>query len=512
MATPVDFLIIAGDSSVDFLTNLTSIGEDVRKISYSMYDFHSFLGMRTLGPYKAAWAAREHGYTVQVISKIQLIDLEELISLCEEFMDKDTVIGLGTSLLIYPFENYTKEGFENNLSKKSVLYKMLTVIEHFRSKYNSKVIVGGAQAIAFQDITKADHVIQGESENKLPQLLDKVKRKGIQKRPYNWQITDCYFKWHPNDFIVNKEPLPLETSRGCIFRCKFCRFENIGKKKGTFERSLQCVREELIDNYIKYGTTHYWIADDTFNDNDARVNEFCELVESLPFKISFIGYIRLDLAHHYQDTTRRLYRAGLVGCSLGMESFHPEAAQAVGKAFSAKHGREFLDYFYHDICERNIVMNTCHIIGLPGETSQSLQKTINWYMKRPHIHINWSALALSDPKRIPPEQVTSEFERNAEEYGYKFFDDKPRTYWERGEMNSLLARSIRQDVFRQTKRHNIVAGEPWTSLHYLSILGLTPKEARETGWLTLYNEKTHIIRAHNMRYLELLKKSINYGS
>ena len=425
MTSVVDLLIITGDSNVDFYNKPSSIKEDVRRISYSMYDYHSYLGMRTLGPYKAAWAARRHGYKVQVISKIQLIELNDLIEVSEKLMDQNTLLGLGTSLLTYPPESYSEEAFLEKLSNEGVLYKMLQVIKHFRQKYKTKVILGGAQAIAFSDVTKADYVIHGQAENELPKLLDQIKRHGIQKKPYDWNITSCDFKWHQQDFLVEREPIPLETARGCIFECKFCRFENIGKKKGTFERPLSSIREGLVDNYNKYKTTHYWLMDDTFNDNNDRVNEFCEMVETLPFQIKFVGYLRIDLAHRYVETTRRLFKAGLVGCSIGIESFHPEAAAAVGKPFSAKHGKEFLDYFYHDICESNIVINTCHIVGLPGESKQHLHQTIDWYKRRPHIHVNWSALSLSDLKRLPPNQTLSNFDKNAGQYGYKFFDDKP---------------------------------------------------------------------------------------
>lgn len=506
MSKAVDLLIITGDSSVDFVRDFHRIKKDVRAINHSMYEFHTFLGMRVLGPYKAAWAARQHGYDVQVISKIQLLPLEKIIELCEHFIDQKTIIGVGTSLLIYPKGDYSSDAFIKRLSPEGVIYKIINTIKHFRSKYNNKVIVGGSQAVAFKEILSPDHVIQGDAENQLPQLLDRIKRSGIQKKPYDWQITGCDFKWHESDCIVPSEPVPIETSRGCIFKCKFCQFENLGKKVGTFERPLSCVREEIINNFEKYKTTHYWLTDDTFNDNNERVNQFCEMVESLPFRINFMGYLRLDLAHRYQDTARRLYKAGLVGCSLGIESFHPEASKAVGKSFSSKHGKEFLDYFYHDICEANITINCCNIIGLPGEFPDHIEKTIDWYKKRPHIHTNWSSLNLNDPKRIPTGQSTSVFEREAEKYGYTFFPDRTADYWERGGMSSVLASEIRQKVVRKMKPININAGEPWSSLHYLSILKMTPKEARKIGWLNLYTDKTIAIQKHNSQYFDLLQK------
>jgi hypothetical protein len=180
------------------------------------------------------------------------------------------------------------------------------------------------------------------------------------------------------------------------------------------------------------------------------------------------------------------------------------ASKAIGKAFSGKQGKEFLDYFYNDICERNVVINCCNIVGLPGETEQDIQKTLDWYNKRPHIHTNWSALTLYDPDRSPTEQDKSVFELNSKKYGYQFFDDKPITYWKSPIMDSTKAIEIRQRILKRMKPINVNAGEPWLAMHYLSVLGITPKQAREIGWLNLYLNKTPKIHKHNMKYFDLL--------
>jgi len=508
----VDFLLLAADSvwTNDSSDSSKRVKNDVRAINRSLYEFHTFLGMRVLGPSKIAWIARQHGYSSQVLSKLQLLSVEEIIQLSEPFVNEKTIIGISTSLLGYPHGDFSSKSFrETNIQKESVIYKLITTLDHFREKYKTKVIVGGSQAIAFEDIFEADYVIHGEAENTLPQLLDKIKRSGIQRKPYDWQITSCNFKWHESDFVVPREPVPLETARGCIFRCRFCQFANIGKKIGTFERPLANIRDELCDNYEKYQTTHYWLADDTFNDNDERVNQFCEMLESLPFRVNLMGYIRIDLAHRYQKTTQRLLNAGLVGCSFGIESFHPQAARAVGKAFSAKQGKEFLDYFYYDMAKENVMINCCNIVGLPGETPKHLERTLDWYMKRKHIHMNWSPLTLYDPSRSKKEQEKSIFEMEASKYGYKFFNDKPLTYWESPTMNQTQAVDLRQRIVRLTKAHNIEAGEPWLSMHFLSILGLTPKEARQKygNWLNLYLKETQTIRNHNSQYFNYLRQN-----
>ena len=118
-------------------------------------------------------------------------------------------------------------------------------------------------------------------------------------------------------------------------------------------------------------------------------------------------------------------------------------------------------------------------------------------------------MPLFDPKRLLPGQATSIFEKKALEYGYQFFENKPINYWERREMSSEKAIKICDNFIRRhMKPHNINAGEPWLSMHYLSVLNLTPREARKIGWEKIYLNKTDIIRANNTQYFDMLKSSI----
>ena len=39
---------------------------------------------------------------------------------------------------------------------------------------------------------------------------------------------------------------PIEISRGCIFKCKFCPFALNGKQKGEGIRCMDPIRDELV--------------------------------------------------------------------------------------------------------------------------------------------------------------------------------------------------------------------------------------------------------------------------
>jgi hypothetical protein len=85
-------------------------------------------------------------------------------------------------------------------------------------------------------------------------------------------------------------------------------------------------------------------------------------------------------------------------------------------------------------------------------------------------------------------------------------------YWESPSMNHFQAVELRQRIARKTKKHNIEAGEPWLNMHYLSILGITPKQARNQykNWLNVYLQETKKIIAHNSQYFNFINKSMFY--
>ena len=98
----------------------------------------------------------------------------------------------------------------------------------------------------------------------------------------------------------------------------------------------------LLENYNKWGTTTYWIGDDTFNDSIEKLEMFLKVTKRLPFKLNFRAYIRLDIIAMQPDQIQMLYDMGLKSCWIGIETFHPEASKTIGKGMSAEKRKKAL--------------------------------------------------------------------------------------------------------------------------------------------------------------------------
>lgn len=423
--------------------------------------------LRPLGAHKVAWIARRHGYNALAISKLQILPEDEIVEICSKFVGPKTLIGISTSLLALPNIGSPRQA----TTDFTVLDTFVNAVKRIRQRYNNKILLGGQIAHKFKEMFNADYIMDGLSvENDIAKFLDLHFRNGIQRKPYDWHITTCDFKWEETDFIQEYEALPIETSRGCIFKCKFCTYSEIGRKKGTFEKDINILRDYLVENYEKYKVTRYTLADDTFNDDDDRMNEWCDMLETLPFEVKYGGYVRLDLFERYQETAKRLYNNGLRGCSFGLETFHPGAAKVIGKSFSAKKGKKFLDYIWEEIFEKNVFIITTNIIGLPGEGFESVEATHRWYMERPYLLELWAPLYLSkDPKRWIAPTV---FGENPEKWGYTFPTDS-EILWKNEHMDFEQAYKKAQQFYKEGNPHTI---DCWSQHGYFSINDMEPRE------------------------------------
>jgi len=172
----------------------------------------------------------------------------------------------------------------------------------------------------------------------------------------------------------------IEFSRGCKFACKFCNFPVIGAKE-DYTRDIKNVREQFMDAYDRFGIENYHISDETFNDRPYKISRIADLVETLPWKPYFAGFIRADLLINRKHDREDLLRMGFLGHFYGIETFNPKSASYIGKNGNTTRMKEGLvevkEYFQKHV--GNKYRATISLIaGLPHETLDSLETTYQW--------------------------------------------------------------------------------------------------------------------------------------
>lgn len=370
-------------------------------------------------------------YSTIVIDFCSDIPTNELVKIIERHIELDTMC-VGVSTTFWQSE-YQDHEIDPNEPRWVVDLRNHEVASTWKFPW----VLGGPN-IAGDFKSDWDSKFGGYSEQAFLEYLHK--KAGVETPACDFDIhTDVveYKALH----IKPWESLGLETARGCSFKCKFCAFPLVGKKKGTYIRQADSIYEEMIMNYDRYGTTKYYIVDDTFNETVDKIDNFCDAVEKLPFQIEWSCFLRLDLVARFEGTLERMVDNGLRSGFFGVESFHPGASAAVGKAFSGKEGKKTLEWVHRNFSDRfNYQMGL--IAGLPGETEESWRDTQKWCMDNAVPAWYWQ------PLNFKPDQLyRSEFDINAHKYGYTLLRNKQGlTRWKAAWATSEHAEAVCKEM------------------------------------------------------------------
>ena len=398
---------------------------------------------RSMGGAQLAWWLRQSNYDVQVIDFFCQMSDEDLLKLYAKFITKRTrIVGFGIM------------GTYNPMMGQLVRF-VEEMMPTLRKKFPHVIFVcGGACAqLASKRYTQGsgfDYYYYGYAENTFLSLCNQVFRKGSQvdvERKLGNRIiresTICPLdesslftikrdghRWHDKDCIMPNESLPIEIGRGCIFKCKFCAFPHVGKKKDEYTRTLQHLEEEILNNYYKFGSTKYYLLDDTFNDDVDKIKDFSDMVQRLPFKIHIAGFCRADLLWANPDTPHLLEEAGMIGTYFGIESFNQCASKFVGKPWSFQHAQDYLIKLRHEIWKERISFRTSMIIGLPGDDRKDYIKWHRWFVENEIPNWSWHPLHLERDLRA---QNNSTIDKDAEKHGYTWITENSKVMWKHKE-------------------------------------------------------------------------------
>lgn len=376
------------------------------------------------GPYRVASELRANGFETQCIDvgplhPINATSLSLIFKIAEKFITADTIwVGLSTTF----FDNFLGI-FDNDENFKEFL--------NFCKNLNPKIkfVSGGSK---YYDLRKYGfYIFKGNADYEIveftKQCIDKKYKsdivvdieKIVNCKEFN-KFTTSKINWTSNDIIFPHETLPIEISRGCIFKCKFCAFPMNGKTKGEWVKQHQTLYEELIYNYETYGITSYQFADDTYNDSVDKIRSLHENVFSkLPFKMQFTTYLRLDLMMRFPESIDILKESGLKSAIFGIETNVSENGKAIGKGVEFNKQIKFLQKIKEDQF-KDILTSSGFILGLPYDTKESMQSLVDFLLsdQNPLDHWKTTVMAFSPPHLAPHKLSFSEFDKDYANYGY----------------------------------------------------------------------------------------------
>lgn len=203
----------------------------------------------------------------------------------------------------------------------------------------------------------------------------------------------------------------IMTSRGCPFRCSFC-----AKISDRYrEHSAAFTMKEILDINEQYGYEAFMIFDDCFTTNRKRLKEIASLMKQSGKKFKFRCFSRANLIN--DETCKLLSEIGVVEVGLGIESgsdvILSKNLKGVTKEANTKAVQLLHDY--------GIRAKTFIIIGLPGETEQTVRETQKWIQDAKPDDVDFSIFQPLPGSLIfaDPERWEVQFEYNGRALWYK---------------------------------------------------------------------------------------------
>lgn len=401
------------------------------------------------GVFRIATELRSKGYSViciDVTAFNHVKRIDDFYNLLKKSIDESTLwIGFSNTFFDYPLGiDIDPDDFFNFITK---------------IKPDLSVIAGGAKNF---DLSKYGVTsFKSYSDKEIVEYTDYCKSKKVTNLKYlNSEITGSEFDkfsesniiYTNNDLVHKLDTLPIEISRGCIFKCKFCAFPLNGKTKGDWIKQGQILLDELNYNYENFGITHYTYSDDTYNDSIDKLRYLQENVYSkLKFNISFTTYIRLDLMMRFPESIKLMKDSGLKSAMIGIETINPKSAKTIGKGINPleqfKFVKELKSNEYKDI-----LITSGFIAGLPHDTLDTFSELEEFLFSSENYLDSWYINPLGiNPPKMKSKNYYSEFDENYEKYGYEIRDNG--WYNKNTDMSFLQAKKFATQLTEKSNTH-----------------------------------------------------------
>ena len=195
-----------------------------------------------------------------------------------------------------------------------------------------------------------------EDLDALPDVVD------VYKRDLDVPRYNVPFLLHP--FVA------LYTTRGCPAQCTFCLWPQTLSGHPWRKRSSDAVAREMAKAKEYWpNVKEYFFDDDTFNIQKARTIELCSKLKPLNLTWSCTSRVTTDY-----ETLKAQKEAGCRLLIVGYESGNAQILKNIKKGATVERARQFTK----DCKKLGLVVHGDFILGLPGETKESIRETITF--------------------------------------------------------------------------------------------------------------------------------------
>ncbi|HLJ92826.1 MAG TPA: radical SAM protein [Gemmataceae bacterium] len=203
---------------------------------------------------------------------------------------------------------------------------------------------------------------------------------------------------------ADEQMLLLETTRGCVFKCKFCYYPK------SYDKQYYLSAENILANLrhaAERGAREVFLLDPTLNQRKDFADFLRLLAQGNPGRrFEYFGELRAEGVT--AGTARLLHDAGFTEVEVGLQSIDPDAQSKMDR----KNNLKAFERGVRAMLDAGIQVKVDLIVGLPGDTRESVRRGLH-YLRDNGLYSDVQVFNLS----ILPGTA---FRQEAQQLGLKF--------------------------------------------------------------------------------------------
>jgi len=301
-------------------------------------------------------------------------------------------------------------------------HKVAPFAKAIKKLIDVKIVVGGPHISVLYEKAfskEFDFGVYGEGEITFGEFLNQVQ----QKKP-NYSKVDGLMFWKGKKLIKNKpraynEDLDsldfparhllknelynltvpgkgivkitnIMAMRGCPFQCVFCSAQTMWGRAARF-RSAANVVNEMEQTMNELGLRHFVFTDSTLTLKRQLIVDICNEIIRRRLRVTWEGWTRANMID--EKLIRLMKKAGFIRISFGIESGDPKILKLIKKEVALSDIRKA-----YKLVKKYKLEATCSVmIGHPGDTKESVMKTIKFVRSIPEIKYSGLSIAVPYP-------------------------------------------------------------------------------------------------------------------
>lgn len=290
-------------------------------------------------------------------------------------------------------------GISSITSTSTRSYKLISEIKKINP--DVPIIMGGAHPTFMpEEVIEngSDYAVRGEGERTILELIDAIEGKinfedvkglsfkkdgnfihnedrelieNLDELPYpDWSLLE-------NHEEINY--MPIQTSRGCPYNCKFCSVIKVFGRKYRF-RSVDSVIAEikhLLKIFEGTKAKRIFFYDDNFSANRKRVKSLLNKILDQKIKMpTWFSQDRLDIAED-EELVELMAKAGCMRIMAGIESINPKTLQEYNKGQKVEGIKEAISVLH----KHGIGVHGMFVLGGENDDIDSIKKTMSFIIE-----------------------------------------------------------------------------------------------------------------------------------